>query len=54
MIAAELVRLLYAIGFYTACTVLLVLLAAVALWPVLEDVFMEPRRLRKWRREVRR
>lgn len=46
-------RTLYAIGFYAGATVLLLALAAVALWPVLEDVFVQPRRIRLWQRESR-
>lgn len=54
LVAATLpARTLYAIGFYAGAAVLLVLLAAVALWPVLEDVFVQPRRLRRWQRESR-
>lgn len=46
-------RILVAIGFYVGATVLLLALAAVALWPVLEDVFVQPRRIRRWQRESR-
>ena len=54
LVAATLpARTLYAIGFYAGATVLLLALAAMALWPVLEDVFVQPRRIRRWQRESR-
>lgn len=41
------VRVLYAVAFYGACLALLALVAIIALWPVLADVFDRPRRSRR-------
>lgn len=40
-------RALYAFAFYTGCLAVLALLALIALWPILADLFDKPRRSRR-------
>lgn len=40
-------RTLFAIAFYTGCLAVVALVAMVALWPILADLFDKPRRSRR-------